>query len=300
MSIFLQAIISGLAIGAVYALVAMGYNAIYAATRVFNLAQAQVVMVAIMVTWWLRQEQGWETAPAILAAIGISILVSVAIEGICVSLIRIPRGEANPIDQMALVALVTTLGASIVIQNGAVMLFGSGVSPFSPYLPARGYRLGGATVSPQQILMVATAGAVALAYQTYMRRAPWGLRLHAMAEDIEAAAYRGVRIRQGRTIAFGIAGLIAGIGGVVVGPIAFADPTVGFQFGLSGFVALAIGGFGTRSGPLLGAMLLGISEALVAGYVNGQYRIFVDLGLLLLVLLVRPQGLASTPSVRRM
>lgn len=299
MNVLLQALISGLASGAVYALVAMGYNAIFAATRIFNLAQAQVVMVAIIITWWLRQEDGWPTELAIVVAVLACVAMNIAVERLCVAPIRTPRGAIDSIERLGTVALVTTLGASLLIQNCTLILFGNGVAPFTPYLPAKAFRLGGATIAPQQILMIGTAAAVAVAYQLYMKYTAWGLRLQAMAEDPEAAAYKGVRVARGRMIAFGLAGLIAGVAGVAIGPIAFADPTVGFQFGLSGFVALAIGGFGTKSGPILGSFILGMSEALVAGYIDGRYRLFVDLAVILAVLSVRPQGLASGRALRR-
>jgi branched-chain amino acid transport system permease protein len=292
--LFFQAIVSGLAIGAVYALVGVGYNVIFAATRVFNLAQGQILMLGVMFTYQFRQVWGLNTMLAVgLAAIGAG-LVNVLVDRTCVK----PLRESGHVFH-GLGTLVTTLGASIVIVNLATMHYGAEPQTFDRYFPVRGWDIGGVIITKQQVLMVGGAVLVVGLYQMFVDRTRWGIGLSAMAEDSEAAALRGVPIAFGRSLAFFLGGLISGIGGALIGPITAADPNLGYSFGLKGFVAVAIGGFGSATGALAGGIVLGLSEAIMVTYFNDAYRTFAGLLLMLVILLVRPQGLMGRISLRQ-
>ena len=294
MTLFFQAIVSGLAIGAVYALVGVGYNVIFAATRVFNLAQGQILMLGVMFTYQLRQVWGLNTMLAIgLAAIGAG-FANVLVDRTCVAPLRATGHLYHGIG-----TLVTTLGASIVIVNLATIHYGSDALTFERYFPVRGWNIGGVIITKQQLLMVGGAVLVVGLYQMFVDRTRWGIGLSAMAEDSEAAALRGVPIAYGRSLAFFLGGLISGVGGALIGPITAADPNLGYSFGLKGFVAVAIGGFGSATGALAGGMVLGLSEALLVTYYNDAYRTFAGLLLMLVILLVRPQGLMGRISLRQ-
>jgi branched-chain amino acid transport system permease protein len=195
--------------------------------------------------------------------------------------------------------LVTTLGASIVIVNLAAIHWGSDIQVFDRYFGVRGWDLGGVIVTKQQLFMVLAAVVVVLAYQAFMDRTRWGVGLSAMAEDSEAAALRGVPTSFGRSLAFFLGGLISGIGGAAIGPITAANVNLGFEFGLKGFVAVAIGGFGSATGALAGGMVLGISESMLVTYGNDSYRTFAGLALMLVILLLRPQGILGRLSLRQ-
>jgi len=109
---------------------------------------------------------------------------------------------------------------------------------------------------------------------------------------------RGVPVASARILAFGLAGAISGLAGVALAPITGGDATLGFNYALKGFVAMAIGGFGSTSGALLGGAVLGMSEAMLVTYGNDQYRIYASLGLLLVIFMVRPRGLLGRQSIR--
>jgi branched-chain amino acid transport system permease protein len=292
-TLFFQAIVSGLSIGAVYALVGVGYNIIFSATHVFNLAQGQILMLGVMFTFLFRQSWGLNTVLAIgLAAIAAG-LINVAVDRTCVAPLRATSHVFH-----GLGTLVTTIGASIVIVNLAVLHWGVEPRVFNRFWGIRGWDIGGVIVTKQQLMMLVGAVVIILAYQAFVDRTRWGIGLSAMALDSEAAALRGVPVAYGRSLAFFLGGAISGIGGALIGPITAADPNLGYSFGLKGFVAVAIGGFGSATGALAGGIVLGISEAMMVTYGDDTYRIFAGLGLMLVILLVRPQGLMGRISLR--
>jgi len=292
--LFFQAVVSGLSIGAVYALVGVGYNVIFAATRVFNLAQGQILMLGVMFTYALRQEWGLNTVLAVGLAAIFAGLVNVLVDRLSVAPLRQTGHTFHGIG-----TLVTTLGASIVIANLAQLHWGAAALPFERFFPVRGWNLGGVIITKQQVLMVGGAILIIGLYQMFIDRTRWGIGLSAMAEDSDAAALRGVPVAFGRSLAFFLGGLISGLGGALIGPVTAADPNLGYTFGLKGFVAVAIGGFGSATGALAGGFVLGISEAMMVTYSNDAYRTFAGLGLMLIILLVRPQGLMGRVSLRQ-
>jgi branched-subunit amino acid ABC-type transport system permease component len=293
-TLFFQAIISGLSIGAIYALVGVGYNVIFAATRVFNLAQGQILMLGVMFTYALRQEWGLNTVLSVGLAAIFAGLVNVLVDRLSVAPLRQTGHTFHGIG-----TLVTTLGASIVISNLAELHWGAEAQPFNRFFPVRGWNIGGVILTKQQVLMIGGAILIIGLYQMFIDRTRWGIGLSAMAEDSDAAALRGVPVAFGRSLAFFLGGLISGLGGALIGPVTAADPNLGFTFGLKGFVAVAIGGFGSATGALAGGFVLGISEAMMVTYSNDAYRTFAGLGLMLIILLVRPQGLMGRVSLRQ-
>jgi branched-chain amino acid transport system permease protein len=293
-TLFWQAVVSGLSVGAVYALVGVGYNVIYASTRVFNLAQGQILMLGVMFTYMVRQQWGVPTVPAIAIAAIFAGLANVLVERTCVAPLRSTGHGFH-----GLGTLVTTLGAGIVILNLTTIHWGPDTRVFDRYFPIRGWDIRGVIITKQQVLMVVGAIVIIGGYQLFMDRTRWGIGLSAMSEDSEAAALRGVPVAFGRSLAFFMGGLISGLGGALIGPVTSANPGLGFEFGLKGFVAVALGGFGSATGALAGGMVLGVSESMLLTYGNDTYRTFAGLLLLLGILLVRPQGLMGKVRVRR-
>jgi branched-chain amino acid transport system permease protein len=294
--LFFQAVVSGLTIGAVYALVAVGYNVVYASTQVFNLAQGMLVMVGVMMTYEFRERAGWPTVAAIAAAVVVAGLSNIAVERICVAPLGRTRGGSQ--HHVALPAFVTTLGASLVILDVFEIIFGSETLPFHAYFHERGFHIHGVTIGRQQLFMVVCALVIVLAYHSFAKYTRWGLALSAMAQNAEGAALRGVPVAGARIVAFGLAGVISGLAGMAIGPITFADTTLGFSYALKGFVAMAIGGFGSTTGALVGGAALGLTEAMLVTYGNDQYRIYASLALLLVIFTVRPRGLLGRQTVR--
>jgi branched-chain amino acid transport system permease protein len=255
-----------------------------------------LVMVGVMMTYEFREAMGWPTVPSIAAAVVVAGLINVAIERVCVAPLSRTRGGAQT--HIALPAFVTTLGASLVIVDAYELVFGSAALPFHQYFYARGVNIQGVLITRQQISMVVVAVVIALGYAAFAKFTRWGLGLSAMAQNREGAALRGVPVAGARIVAFLIAGLISGLAGAALAPVTFGDTTLGFNYALKGFVAMAIGGFGSTTGALVGGAVLGMSEAMLTTYGNDEYRIYASLALLIIVFTLRPRGILGRQTIR--
>src|SRR5579862_3796068 len=149
MVLFLQAVVSGLTIGAIYALVAVGYNVVWASARVFNLAQGTLVWVGVLMTFEFRQTMGWPTVASIAAAVVTCGLINVAIERVCVAPLSWTRDRTQ--DRIAVSAFVATIGASLVIVDSYEIEFGANGVPFRRYFALQAFHLHGVVITPQQL-----------------------------------------------------------------------------------------------------------------------------------------------------
>lgn len=296
MELFFQTVVSAVSVGAIYALVAIGYNVVFASTGVFNLAQGSILMLGVMFAYQFRELWGFPTVAAIVCAALAAGLVNVVVERLAVAPLVRTRGGTH--GHLALPAFVTTLGAALVIDNLVLLRYGSNTQSFDQYFSPRGIDLAGVVITQQQIFLVALALVIVGGYHLFSTRTRWGVGLSAMSQDPEAAMLRGVPVERGRVLAFLVAGLISGLAGAALAPVSLANPGIGFEYALKGFVAMAIGGFGSSTGALVGGLVLAITEAFMVTYGDDQYRIFASLLLLLLVFVLRPRGLFGRLQVR--
>ncbi len=296
MVLFLQAVVSGLTIGAIYALVAVGYNVVWASARVFNLAQGTLVWVGVLMTFEFRQTMGWPTVPSIAVAVVICGLINVSIERVCVAPLRWTRDRTH--DRFAVSAFIATLGASLVIVDAYELVFGANGVAFRRYFALRAFDIQGVLVTRQQLFTVGAAIVIALGYYAFAKYTRWGLGLSAVAQNPEGAALRGVPVAGARVLAFFLGGVISGLAGVVLAPVSAGDPTLAFNYALKGFVAMAIGGLESTTGALAGGAVLGVTEAMLTTYGNDEYQMFAGLLLLAAVLILRPRGLLGRTNIR--
>lgn len=270
----------GLALGAVYALVAIGYNIVFISSNTFNFAQAQLMMVGTFVTYTGLVTLRLPVFAAVLLAMAAVAVVASIEERVAI------RPVADP---SAL--LVTTLGAAVLLNGLSQLTWGT--QPLSvPFFGGdRVLGLLGGRVYPVELVLVAVAIAAVLVFTLLSRRLVTGLALLAMAEDREAAMLRGINVRRMAFWAFAASGAFAGLLGVFVGPKTFAVATLGASLALKGFVVVAIGGFGSMPGTLVGGLAVGLVEAVAARYLGSEYALISVFAVLLLILLVRPSGL---------
>jgi branched-chain amino acid transport system permease protein len=287
-----SAVVTGIGIGSVYGLIAIGYTVVFNATGVFNLAQGDLVMVGVILSYFMLEHLLWPQAAVVVAVIVAVTLLSVLEERVVVRPFLGRRGGIG--------WFIATLAFAGILETVAGLLYGntpvqSVPSPFS----RNAIVVGPLTLQPQMLLAVgALVGVVVLAAVFY--RYSWlGQAMRATAEDREAASLRGIRPGQMSTLAFALGGMVAGLAGYIVAPIVFADVTIGLNYTLTGFLALAIGGFGSRIGAIAGALLLGVSQQLFDLYVDPRYETLAGLGLLIIVLAVRPTGLFRVAAERR-
>jgi branched-chain amino acid transport system permease protein len=290
--LFLQHMINGLTIGAVYALVAVGFSLVWATLRSVNFAHGDLYMLGAYVALGIgnvvaASAGGWNPLLAIAV-----ILVAAAVTGLLVSL-GIERVIFRPLRRAPeAVPILATLGASILIQNVMFLAFGSAFNSFPVEFPRGPFAVGTARLNVAQVTMVAVAVAVVLALHLFLTRTKLGTAMRATSWDREVSALMGVNVNRVIQVAFAIAGALAGAAGAFVGfyygVITFF---MGFLAAVKGFTAAVFGGFGNVRGALLGGLLLGVFEALAAGYVSGRWKDAIAFVVLILIILVRPTGI---------
>lgn len=269
----------GLSLGAVYAIIAIGYNIVFIASGVFNFAHAQLVMMGTFLAYWgLAVAKIPVVVVFLFAAVSIGILALLE-DRIAIRPIKGTEGQ-----------LVTTVGVATLL-NGITQLIWGGEPLTVPFLSNGVWTVLGGRVEPIEMVLIIVAVAVTLAALLYSRVSLVGLALLAISEDREAASLRGVNVGAMALGAFAASGVLAGALGPVVGPKTFAVATLGSALALKGFVALALGGFGSLSGGLIGGLVIGLVEEYTTRYLGSEYSNMIVLGVLLLVLMTRPTGL---------
>lgn len=288
MSDLLQLIFSGLAQGAVYGLVAMGFVAVFAVREIVNLAQGEYSALAGLCAI-SAVVAGVPLPLAILLVVPLVVLVSVIIERVCIEPVR----RMTP-----LVSIILTLGVSTALKAIMLLVWGPQARGL-PKFPGNDIVLAGVSLRSQELwilgISVIVGAAVIWAYEHTLL----GKSMRACAEQPIAARLVGISPRKATMLAFGAAGLVGAIAGIIGSPIYFSSWDYGLALGLKGFVAATLGGLVSLRVALVGGVVLGILENLVAGYIDSGYRDAVAFLVLLLVLLVRPQGLTfRAPAAR--
>jgi branched-chain amino acid transport system permease protein len=281
------AVWSGLAIGAVYALVAIGYNVVYIAYSTFNFAHAQLMMLAVFVSYW----------GLVVAELPVVVVVLVAALGVGVLALIEEFAAIRPV-KGAHAHLVTTLGMATLLDGVTRLVWGDQVLKVPPPVPDVTWTLLGGRVSAVEIALIVGIVVITAGLTVYGRRSLTGLALLAMAEDRDAARLRGIDVERLALGAFVFTGVLAGLTGPLVGPKTFAVATLGAALALKGFVALAIGGFGSLPGALVGGFAVGLVESLSGRWLGSAFSTIMVFVVLLLVLMLRPTGLFGTTRER--
>jgi branched-chain amino acid transport system permease protein len=292
---YANAVIHGLALGAVYGLVGLGYTVVYKATRIVNLAQGDLLMVGALLSYWLMALLHWPWFPALLAVIVMVVVLALIEERL---IIRPFIGHAEG-GASALGWLVSTLAFGLVIETIAVRIWGNKApTPVPSPISAGTLRIGQVYLPWQSLAPLVVLVVLTVALHEFYRRTRLGRAMRAAADDPELASIRAIDPRRISRAALVIAGVIAGLSGFVLGPIVNADPSIGLEYGLTAFVALAIGGFGSIPGTLLGAAVLGVVQDVATLKVSGEYTDVITLVLLCVVLMIRPNGLLTVSRTR--
>lgn len=287
-------------LGSVYALVALGYTMVYGILQLINFAHGEVLMVGAMValtvlsvlgTWFPGLPLVAQLLIATLATIPVCMLLSATIERVAYRPLR---------NSPRLAPLITAIGISIILQTLAMIIWSPNPRVFPDMLPTTPFEIGGALIAPKQILIlvvatIAMAGLLLLIHKTKLGRA-----MRAVSENPKIASLMGVNPDRIIAATFMLGAALAAIAGVLVGMnYNIAHFTMGFMLGLKAFTAAVLGGIGNVGGAVLGGLLLGIIEALGAGYIGdltggflgSHYQDIFAFAVLILVLLFRPSGL---------
>lgn len=289
MDALLQFLFSGVTVGAVYALVALGFTIIYNASDVVNFAQGEFVMLGGMITVFAHQAG----APLPLAAL-LAIALAAAV-GVALNKLAIEPARGAPVVSL----IIITIGASILIRGAAQLVFDRQIHRFPAFSGDEPFRLLGATILPQSLWVLAGALAVFGGLWLFFTRTLTGRAVLATSNNRLAAQLVGIDTGWVMTLAFGLSAAIGALAGVLATPITLVSYDVGVALALKGFAAAMLGGMGNPKGALVGGLLLGLLEALTAGYVSSQYKDAVAFVVILAVLFARPQGLFGARSTER-
>jgi branched-chain amino acid transport system permease protein len=277
---FVQLLIAGTSIGAMYALIAIGFVAIFTVSEVINIAQGDFAAVAGFVAL-SAVATGMPVVAAFLVAVAVAGVVAVGVERLAIAPMR---------SLTSLTSIIVTLGVSIAIRAALLLIWGPGSRGLQPF-PGSDLNIGGVSIRAQELWMIGIAAVVAVAVSFFYEGTLLGKALRACAEQPTAARLVGISPRRATMLAFLLAGVVAGVAGVVSSPITLTSSEIGLTIGLKGFVAAALGGLVSVRGAVAGGVLLGVIESLVAGYVDTGLRDAVAFVVLIVLLVVRPGGL---------
>jgi branched-chain amino acid transport system permease protein len=286
----LQLFASGIAIGSIYALVALGFNVIYKTTDAINFAQGEWVMVGGILAAALF---GIGAHPFWLVLIGAVLLVGLLGIGSERLVIR-PLRAASPM----LVTLLT-IGLAIATKSIVMLVFGKNPSFYPAFSGETPIRFGGASIHPQSLWIIGITAAVMVAMHLFFEKTLLGRALRAVAADRDAARLVGVNVSRMVMWSFGLAALVGAIAGVAITPLIFTDYNAGTMLGFKGFSAAMLGGIGSLYGAVLGGLLLGVAEALSGGLISSEFKDATAFCVLLLILFLRPAGLFRQASASR-
>ena len=285
-----QLIINGLALGSIYALVALGLLMIFNTVQIVNFAQGQLLMLGayIGITGAVQHELApgvaWIVTIAAMAVIGVVFMF----------LGYFPLRGRPPF-----LAILTTIALGIVIENLALIIWGP--LPVSMPSPAHGppLRFQGIVLSMHQLFIFSALAAILTAQYLFLSKTRFGIMMQATAQDINAARLVGIRVNRTIAVAFALGAVLSGIAGLLVAPLYLAEPTMGGSLGLKGFVVGVIGGFGSLPGAVVGGLLLGIIETFGARYISSDFRDAYAFIIMIGVLIAWPRGLFGEKSSER-
>ena len=295
---FLSYLINGVSLGSIYAIIALGYTMVYGIAKMLNFAHGDVIMVGAYVSFYTTSFAANSLLgenPSALASAGATLLSVLVAMAVCTVLGVIIEGLAyRPLRQAgSLAVLITAIGVSYFLQNGAQLLFGANPVNFTPVISGQLTLFSGRLrISYVALLTVAACIVIMLALTAFTSRSKMGKAMRACSEDRGAAQLMGINVNRTISMTFAIGSALAAIAGVLLcsySPV--LKPTTGSMPGIKAFTAAVVGGIGSIPGAFLGGILLGIIEAMAQAYISTQLSNSILFAVRIVVLLVKPSGL---------
>ncbi|MFS0644121.1 branched-chain amino acid ABC transporter permease [Siminovitchia sp. 179-K 8D1 HS] len=286
---FTQYLFTGLTIGSIYALLAIGFVTIYNTTGILNFAQGEFVMIGALTTISLIN-MGLPMAVAMIGAILITALLGFVIE----------KSIINPARNTSIVTLIViTIGLSIFLKGMGLIIWGTYPKTLSPVISKGSISFMGAVINSQSLFIFGVLIIMLISLYVFFDKTFIGSALKASEKNPRAASLMGINIKTMSALSFTLAAALGAIAGIIITPLTDATYDMGFFIGLKGFVAMVIGGMNSVSGVVMGGLLLGVVESFSAGLFSSTYSDAITFGVLLLVLFFRPIGLFARASGER-
>lgn len=297
---FWQQVINGLTLGSIYAIVALGYTLVFGVLEILNMAHGEIFMFGAFIGLMMVLHFHAPLSVAFLAAIVVSALLGFLMEKFALRPLRGKEGVSH------LAPLISTIGVSIFLENLAHKVFGAETEPFPVSFANISYTIGTQDIPVKiylvQIVIFVISVAMMIGLSLWLSRTKAGKGLRATAENIETASLLGVNTQRMITLTIIIASAMGGVAGILVG-MAFnaVSPQMGLEMGLKGLAIIILGGMGSIKGAMVGGMILGLTEVMSVAYGDSGYRDAIAFLMIIVILLVRPQGLfgQSAPQARR-
>ena len=276
----------GVATGCVYALVAVGYSLIYRTTGVVNFAQGGYIMIGGFATWWFFSVAALPYPLAIASGVAVATLIGLLLWTMVV--LPLWRRRSPPY-----VVLLATIVFGAIVGNATLLLLGTLPQTLPPWVPGLAFEFEGNRIDGQYGLIIAASLLSLIAFGAVLRFSSLGRAMRACAASRDTSQLLGISPERIGALSFAATAALGGFGGAMITPAQFTSSEVGLAFGVFGFVAAVLGGFGSLLGALVGGLLLGVVNALVGRYVSSNYQTVIAFGILLLLLAVRPQGIVG-------
>ena len=283
MTHFIQTLISGLSLGSIYALIALGYTMVYGIAKMLNFAHGDIIMIGAYAGIIAVGQMNLPPLAAVLLSILICALLGVLIEFLAYK----PLRQAPPLS-----VLITAIGVSYFLQNLALILFGSQQKAYPTLAVMSHYTIGGVTVDGISILTLLVTAVIMVVLTFFINKTRLGKAMRAVSEDKAAASLMGISVNGTITLTFAIGSALAAVASIFYGmSYVYIKPTTGAMPGIKAFTAAVFGGIGSVPGAMLGGILLGVIEQLSKTYISTLWSDAIVFSVLVLVLVVKPTGL---------
>ncbi|MCI5654112.1 MAG: branched-chain amino acid ABC transporter permease [Lachnospiraceae bacterium] len=282
---FLSYLINGISLGSIYAIIALGYTMVYGIARMLNFAHGDIIMVGGFVVFTIVSTLGLSPWLGLLVAVAICTVLGIVIEKVAYCPLR---GASS------LAVLITAIGVSYLLQNVALLIFGSNARQFTSIINLPNLKLadGRLTISAVTIVTIITCIVIMVGLTAFINKTKIGQAMLAVSEDTGAATLMGINVNKTISITFAIGSALAAIAGALLcSAYPSLTPYTGSMPGIKAFVAAVFGGIGSIPGALIGGVILGVIENLTKAYISSQLSDAVVFSVLIIVLLVRPTGI---------
>jgi branched-chain amino acid transport system permease protein len=279
--LLLQQVVNGVAVGSVYALVAIGLSLIWATGRLLDFAFGEIFMLGGVLAWTLMVSMGGGLTLSVLAVLPACFVIGAILQRTLYRRLS---------DQDHVIVLAATIGVSMILKDGATKIWGSETLIF-PVLFNDVWFVGDIAIRVHFVFITLVALGLIALFHLVVARTRVGMAMRAVAENRSVAGMMGVNVQRMLAVAFGLSYLLAAAAGALIGPIHYVQTTGGTAMMIKGVTAAVLGGFGSLPGALIGGLLIGQVEALSAGFISSAFKDVIVFATFIVVLFIRPEGI---------